>query len=164
MWYGSWRISIRSLIDGSRDRTAAICRENGFNLLDLPVNLGLAGCFQAGMKYAYHKGYEYAIQFDGDGQHRPEFIEPMMEKMKEGYEIVIGSRFVNAKKDWSMRMLGSRLIEMAIRLTTGVTGAQRGAGRWRELFKADGGCAVYGSDASVDSADPEFPEQFSHAP
>ena len=44
-----------------------------------------------------------------------------MEKMKEGYEIVIGSRFVNAKKDWSMRMLGSRLIEMAIRLTTGVT-------------------------------------------
>ena len=107
--------------DGSRDRTAAICRENGFNLLDLPVNLGLAGCFQAGMKYAYHKGYEYAIQFDGDGQHRPEFIEPMMEKMKEGYEIVIGSRFVNAKKDWSMRMLGSRLIEMAIRLTTGVT-------------------------------------------
>ena len=36
--------------DGSRDRTAAICREHGFNLLDLPVNLGLAGCFQAGMK------------------------------------------------------------------------------------------------------------------
>ena len=39
--------------DGSRDRTAAICREPGFSLLDLPVNLGLAGCFQAGMKYAY---------------------------------------------------------------------------------------------------------------
>ena len=31
--------------DGSRDRTAQICRENGYNLLDLPVNLGLAGCF-----------------------------------------------------------------------------------------------------------------------
>ena len=107
--------------DGSRDRTAAICREQGFSLLDLPVNLGLAGCFQAGMKYAYYKGYEYAIQFDGDGQHRPEFIEPMRKKMEEGYEIVIGSRFVNAKKDWSMRMVGSRLIETAIRLTTGVT-------------------------------------------
>ena len=45
--------------DGSRDRTAAICREHGFNLLDLPVNLGLAGCFQAGMKYAYYNGYEF---------------------------------------------------------------------------------------------------------
>ena len=107
--------------DGSRDCTAKICREKGYNLLDLPVNLGLAGCFQAGMKYAYRKGYRYAIQFDGDGQHRPEFIESMQKKMEEGYEIVIGSRFVNGKKDWSMRMVGSRLIEAAIRLTTGVT-------------------------------------------
>lgn len=114
--------------DGSRDRTAAICREHGFNLLDLPVNLGLAGCFQAGMKYAYYKGYEYAIQFDGDGQHRPEFIESMQKKMEEGYEIVIGSRFVNGKKDWSMRMVGSRLIEVAIRLTTGVTVADPTSG------------------------------------
>ena len=106
--------------DGSRDRTAAICREHGFNLLDLPVNLGLAGCFQAGMKYAYYKGYEYAIQFDGDGQHRPEYLESMIKKMEEGYDIVIGSRFVGEKKPFTMRMLGSNLIEMAIRFTTGV--------------------------------------------
>lgn len=106
--------------DGSRDRTAQICRERGYNLLDLTVNLGLAGCFQAGMKYAYAKGYAYAIQFDGDGQHRPEYILPMQEKMKEGYDIVIGSRFLDEKKDLSMRMVGSRLITAAIRLTTGV--------------------------------------------
>ena len=105
--------------DGSRDSTADICRQNGYNLLDLPVNLGLAGCFQAGMKYAYLKGYQYAIQFDGDGQHRPEYIKPMRDKMDEGYDIVIGSRFVEKKKDWSPRMLGSRLIGVAIRLTTG---------------------------------------------
>lgn len=86
--------------DGSTDRTEEICREHGYNLLDLPVNLGLAGCFQAGMKYAYYRKYAYAIQFDGDGQHRPEYIEPMMQKMKEGYDIVIGSRFVNQKKDF----------------------------------------------------------------
>lgn len=106
--------------DGSRDRTAQICRENGYNLLDLPVNLGLAGCFQAGMKYAHRKGYTYAIQFDGDGQHRPEYIEAMRQKMDEGYDIVIGSRFIGKKKDWSPRMVGSRLIAAAIRLTTGV--------------------------------------------
>ena len=105
--------------DGSRARTAAICRDQGFSLLDLPVNLGLAGCFQAGMKYAYQKGYRYAIQFDGDGQHRPEFIGPMKEKMEQGFDIVIGSRFIYGKKGWSMRMVGSRLIGAAIRLTTG---------------------------------------------
>lgn len=106
--------------DGSTDATAAICRKRGYNLLNLPVNLGLAGCFQAGMKYAYYEGYSCAIQFDGDGQHRPEYIEGMRQKMEEGYDIVIGSRFVNQKKDFSMRMIGSRMIETAIWLTTGV--------------------------------------------
>lgn len=106
--------------DGSKDDTAAICRRNGYNLLDLPVNLGLAGGFQAGLKYAARNGYRYAIQFDGDGQHRPEYIEAMREKMDEGYDIVIGSRFLGLKKPCTMRMLGSNLIEMAIRLTTRV--------------------------------------------
>ena len=106
--------------DGSRDRTREICKENGYRLLDLPVNLGLAGGFQAGMKYAYRAGYNYAIQFDADGQHRPEYIKPILEKMKEGYDIVIGSRFVEKKKPYSMRMIGSRLIAGAIRLTTGM--------------------------------------------
>ncbi len=106
--------------DGSRDRTAAICKEKGYHLLNLPVNLGLAGAFQTGMKYAYEKGYDYAIQFDADGQHRPEYIEPMLKKIKEGYDIVIGSRFVDTKKDKSLRMLGSRMITVAIRLTTRV--------------------------------------------
>ena len=106
--------------DGSRDKTVSICKENGYELLDLPVNLGLAGAFQAGMKYAHEQGYDYAIQFDADGQHRPEFIEPMLNKMKEGYDIVIGSRFVDEKKDKSLRMLGSRMITVAIKLTTRV--------------------------------------------
>lgn len=105
--------------DGSRDKTASICREKGYNLLDLPVNLGLAGCFQAGMKYAYLKGYHFALQFDGDGQHRPEYVEAMRRKMEEGYDIVIGSRFVERKKGWSVRMIGSRMIGLAIRMTTG---------------------------------------------
>ncbi len=105
--------------DGSTDRTAEICRRKGYRLLDLPVNLGLAGCFQAGMKYAFQKGYRYAIQFDGDGQHRPEYIEAMRKKMDEGYDIVIGSRFVERPKNFSPRMVGSRMIAAAIRLTTG---------------------------------------------
>lgn len=106
--------------DGSKDDTKKICIENGYRLLDLPVNLGLAGGFRGGMKYAYEMGYDYAIQFDADGQHRPEYIGPILEKMQEGYDIVIGSRFVTKKKDASLRMLGSRLIALAIRLTTGV--------------------------------------------
>ena len=105
--------------DGSRDHTAALCRQNGFRLIDLPVNLGLAGCFQTGMKYACERGYSYAVQFDGDGQHRAEYVAGMRRKMDEGYSIVIGSRFVTEKKPHSLRMIGSRLIAVATRLTTG---------------------------------------------
>ena len=106
--------------DGSTDRTEQICRDRGYSLLNLPVNLGLAGCFQAGMKYAWYKGYGCAVQFDGDGQHRPEYILPMKQKIEEGYDIVIGSRFLNKSKNFSMRVIGSRLLAGAIWLTTGV--------------------------------------------
>ena len=105
--------------DGSTDNTGNICIERGYHMIQLPVNLGLAGGFQTGMKYAYRNGYQYAIQFDADGQHLPEYIEAIRQKMKEGYDIVIGSRFVTEKKPVSMRMLGSVLISFAIRLTTG---------------------------------------------
>ncbi len=105
--------------DGSTDHTSRRCHRNGFEILDLPVNLGLAGAFQAGLKYAYKKDYDCVIQFDADGQHRPEYITKMLEKMEEGYDIVIGSRFVEQKKPWNLRMLGSRMITVAIMLTTG---------------------------------------------
>ena len=105
--------------DGSSDNTAGLCRKKGYELVDLPVNLGLAGAFQTGLKYAYRKGYDYAIQFDADGQHRPEYIASMLDKIQEGYDIVIGSRFVTEKKPHSLRMLGSNLISLATRLTTG---------------------------------------------
>ncbi len=106
--------------DGSRDNTAEICRNNNYNLIDLPVNLGLAGGFQAGMKYAYAKGYEYAVQFDGDGQHKPEYIRFLLEAMASGKaDITVGSRFVEEKKPKTLRMLGSNLIEFFIKLTTG---------------------------------------------
>lgn len=38
--------------DGSMDRTAEVCIENGYTLINLPFNTGLAGAFQAGVKYA----------------------------------------------------------------------------------------------------------------
>lgn len=105
--------------DGSKDATAAICREKGYNLLSLPVNTGLAGAFQAGMKYAERHNYDYAIQFDADGQHSAAFVGAMVEEAEAtGANIVIGSRFAAEKKPLSARMVGSALITAMIRLTT----------------------------------------------
>ena len=105
--------------DGSTDRTKEICLEHGYHLIDQAVNLGLAGTFQCGMRYALKHGYDAVIQFDGDGQHRPEFIPEMEQKIKEGADIVIGSRFVTKSKPHSMRMLGNNLIQFFTFITTG---------------------------------------------
>lgn len=106
--------------DGSKDDTAKICKEKGFHLIDLPINLGLSGAVQAGMRYAWQNGYDAAIQIDGDGQHRPEFIGKLAEELdKDNAQIVIGSRFVTQKKPHSLRMLGSNVISAFIKLSTG---------------------------------------------
>ena len=106
--------------DGSTDGTDVICRRRGYNALNLPINLGLTGCFHNGMIYAWEKGYKYAGQFDGDGQHRPEYIDAMRKKAEEGYDIVMGSRFIGLEnKMGGMRNIGSKLIRAAIRFKTG---------------------------------------------
>lgn len=106
--------------DGSADRTAEICREKGYPLLDLPTNLGLTGAFQTGIRYACEQGYDAALQLDADGQHDPAFIAVMKTMMEErGLDLVLGSRFVTEKRPRSLRMTGNALIEAAIRMTTG---------------------------------------------
>lgn len=105
--------------DGSHDRTPDICRQKNYRFLDLPINLGLSGAFQAGIKYAYKHDYDCAIQFDADGQHRPEFLTSMVNELEDN-DIVIGSRFVNRDKPNSLRMFGNNLISSMIKLTTGI--------------------------------------------
>lgn len=106
--------------DGSKDGTERICQQRGYRYVSLPVNSGLTVGFQTGMKYALRNGYDYALQFDADGQHRPEYIAQMLEVAeREGADIVIGSRFLNVRKEVSARMIGSRLITVMIKLATG---------------------------------------------
>ena len=108
--------------DCSEDETRELLRKEGIPHLDLPVNLGIGGAVQSGYLYGVEHGYDIAVQFDGDGQHRAEDIKSLYEKMKEGdYDIVQGSRFLERKKGGSMREIGSRLISMAIKITTGKT-------------------------------------------
>lgn len=105
--------------DGSTDATRKICKKNNINMLDLPVNLGLAGAVMAGMKYANFYGYDYAVQIDGDGQHCPEYIAEMLNVMEtKEADIVIGSRFKTERKPFTSRMIGSQIITYALWMTT----------------------------------------------
>lgn len=106
--------------DGSRDATLDICRQLRCNVIDLPINCGLTVGFQTAARYAVDHGYDYMIQFDADGQHRPEYIVKLVEKaLADNADIVIGSRFLTVRKDKSLRMLGSRMITVLIKMLTG---------------------------------------------
>ncbi len=106
--------------DCSKDNTKKVCEKNEFNMISLPVNYGLTSGIQIGMKYAYENDYDIAIQFDGDGQHQAKYLKDLVEKIeKDNCDIAIGSRFEKKKKPHSMRMLGSNIIQFAIKLVTG---------------------------------------------
>lgn len=82
--------------DCSYDSTTFLLKENNVNYISNKKNLGLSNSVREGMKYALKHGYEYCIQFDGDGQHDENTIQEMIKKASQGYEIVLTSRFLNS--------------------------------------------------------------------
>lgn len=107
--------------DGSKDNTLEVLEQNNFNYIDSICNLGLFGAVQTGFKLAMKEKYDVVIQFDGDGQHSAKYIDLLVKEIEKGNSIVIGSRFVDEKKPFTARMIGSRLIAGAIKLITGKT-------------------------------------------
>ena len=108
--------------DGSSDLTSEIARSRGAIVLDLPFNLGIGGAMQAGYKYAYEKGYDIAIQVDGDGQHEPSEIPKLLRALEEGnVDVAMGSRFIGDSqyKTSVMRRLGSLILSKAISMVVG---------------------------------------------
>src|SRR3954451_12023530 len=60
--------------DGSTDATAKVAEAAGVAVVSLPFNVGIGGAVQTGYQYALERGFELAIQVDGDGQHDPREI------------------------------------------------------------------------------------------
>ncbi len=88
-------IDVLMIIDGSKDRTEEIVSFNGYNSLVHPFNMGYGVSIQTGYKYAVKNGYNIVVQIDGDGQHDPKFIKPMLSALESSdADVVIGSRFL----------------------------------------------------------------------
>ncbi|MDP8265968.1 MAG: glycosyltransferase family 2 protein [Candidatus Aceula meridiana] len=81
--------------DNSKDRTEACAHRAGAKVLNLPFNLGIGGAVQTGYQYAMAKGYDIALQIDGDGQHDVKFLESLVTPIKNNLcDMAIGSRFL----------------------------------------------------------------------
>jgi hypothetical protein len=109
--------------DGSIDVTSSKARASGATVLDLPFNLGIGGAMQAGYKYACEKGYDIAIQVDGDGQHNPKEIGKLLKVLEEKQvDMAIGSRFVGDSTEYIasvMRRVGITLLSKVLSMIVG---------------------------------------------
>jgi glycosyltransferase involved in cell wall biosynthesis len=80
--------------DGSTDATLDVARASGAKVLRLPYNLGIGGAVQTGYRYALERGFDLAVQIDGDGQHVPGELPKILGPVVRGEcDIAIGSRF-----------------------------------------------------------------------
>lgn len=108
--------------DGSTDQTYEICKQKGYNILNLSVNLGIGGAVQAGYLYAKRNHYDIAVQIDGDGQHDVAYVKDVIEPILQGQaDVVVGSRFVKKEgfQTTSSRRMGILLLSLFIKICTG---------------------------------------------
>jgi len=91
--------------DGSRDATSTIARDAGVRVIRHSVNLGVGAAMGSAFKYAARNGYEALVQLDADGQHRPEFLSVLLDRVGSA-DIVVGSRFAGGgefRSTWARR-------------------------------------------------------------
>jgi glycosyltransferase involved in cell wall biosynthesis len=84
--------------DGSTDITSAVAEAAGARVLRLPINLGIGGAVQAGYLYAFERGFDLAVQVDGDGQHDPKELGRLLEPiLAQRADLAIGTRFAGER-------------------------------------------------------------------
>jgi glycosyltransferase involved in cell wall biosynthesis len=104
--------------DGSVDATAAVARQHGAIVLQLPFNLGIGGAVQTGFRYAYEHDYDLAVRVDGDGQHDPSQLDRVIAPILSGdADIAVGSRFVadsDGYRSSRSRRIGIRVLALVV--------------------------------------------------
>ena len=132
--------------DASHDATADCARQHGARVITLPFNLGIGGAVQTGFRYAAQYDYDLAIRVDGDGQHDPGELGPLLDIVVSGQaDVCVGSRFAGAEgyRSSATRRVGIRILARTVslltaqRLTDTTSGFQVLNRRAIELFAAD---------------------------
>ncbi len=75
--------------DGSTDDTIALCKLHQVNVVSQPYCMGNGAAVKAGARAA---SGDVLVFMDADGQHRPEDIPVLLEKLGQGYDMVVGAR------------------------------------------------------------------------
>lgn len=105
--------------DGSRDRSGSIIRtfckaDSRIKLLEFSRNFGHQPAITAGMD---HAAGQAIIIIDADLQDPPELIGPMIEKWRQGFDVVYGRRRAREGETWFKQKTATAYYRMLNRLT-----------------------------------------------
>jgi glycosyltransferase involved in cell wall biosynthesis len=123
--------------DGSTDDTAAICARNAVQVVRQAYSMGNGAAIKRGARAA--RG-DTLVFMDADGQHDPALVERLLQRLGEGYDMVVGARdwagqagvgrgVANTIYNWlASRMTNFRVLD----LTSGFRAVD--AGKFREFI------------------------------
>ena len=95
-------LSVIAVDDASSDNSAEEIDKAGAFRISHPVNLGAGGALQTGFEAALRfTDAAYIGCFDADGQHQLQDLLGMIRLIREGYDVVMGSRFLDSKTEMS---------------------------------------------------------------
>ncbi|MGH9102165.1 MAG: glycosyltransferase, partial [Acidimicrobiales bacterium] len=85
--------------DGSPDGTADLAGKAALRLGDVHVlrraaKAGLGSAYRQGFRWGLDHGYDACVEIDADFSHDPAALPSLLAPLAEGYEVVVGSRYV----------------------------------------------------------------------
>jgi len=87
--------------DGSSDATKDVCLRHGVKVISHPYSMGNGAAIKSGARAA---NGEILVFMDADGQHDPENIQRLLNKIQDGYEMVVGARQADTHASWGRRI------------------------------------------------------------
>jgi len=117
--------------DGSTDNTYQVATSAGAIVIRNPQNKGYGVAIRSLFQAAKEKDADIMVTLDSDGQHNPDQIPEIIEALKHGFDIVIGSRFLSnsdKQKVPKYRTLGIKTITKLTQAASynGITDSQSG--------------------------------------
>ncbi|GAA0714051.1 glycosyltransferase family 2 protein [Dokdonella soli] len=91
--------------DGSSDDSVALCTRNSVQVVRQPYSMGNGAAIKRGARAATG---DVLVFMDADGQHDPGLIERLLQRLDEGFDMVVGAR------DWSGQAGVSRGVANAL--------------------------------------------------
>ena len=115
--------------DCSGDDTAKVAKKSGAVVYSHPKNYGLAETFKTEISKTLELGADIIVHIDADLQYQPKEIPKLVEEIKKGYDLVLGSRFMGKIEEMPLiKRIGNKIFSRIVSQIVGlkISDAQTG--------------------------------------